>query len=78
MMAQLSEAARNERVKLTATLLNNLSVSIITVGVIGPALSLLSTTPLLTPNQFMAISGGCFLLGLILHLSGRRLLESIR
>ncbi len=77
-MTELSDAARYERIKLTATFVNNLGVSIITVGVIGPGLSLLSNTPLITPNQFLAIASGCILLGLILHLNGRRLLESIR
>jgi hypothetical protein len=76
-MAELSEAARNERIKLTATFLNNLSVSIIAVGVIGPALSLLSNNPLVTSGQFIAIAAGCIFLGISLHLIARRHLESV-
>ncbi|MGX7744541.1 hypothetical protein [Rhodopseudomonas parapalustris] len=77
-MAELGDIARNERLKLTAALLNNLSVSFITVGVIGPALSLLSGSPAVTSNQFLAIACGCIGLGLTLHLMGRRLLEGLR
>jgi hypothetical protein len=65
---------RNERIKLTATWLNSLSVGGILVGGLSPALTGVETGPALAVLRF----GLWFVVGGVLHLCASALLGMLR
>lgn len=75
-MAVPGKGAHNERVKLTATWLNGLSIAVFAIGVAAPVLPALSAGTL--PARLSAIGAlTCFALSLGLHLIARRRLKGI-
>jgi hypothetical protein len=74
--APLSKSARNERIKLRATLLNNLAVAFILASVLQPALAIVREGVQLRPLDGLAslLFG---LLGYIFHRAGRDLLRGL-
>lgn len=76
-MPSLNQNAINERLKLTATFVNNIGVALLAAGVFVPGISLFSANPTVSRNEYLVIVGGCVVLALALHWSGRRLLERV-
>lgn len=72
----LSKSARNERIKLRATLLNNLAVAFILASVLQPALAIVREGAHLRPLDGLAsLLFGVF--GYIFHRAGRDLLRGL-
>ncbi len=69
----------NERVKLTATALNNTAIATIVTGLIAPAASYGYGFANLPPGPFWWIIGAAWLVGgVTLHVAGRVVLGRLR
>ncbi len=77
-MTELSQTAKNELLKLSAGFISNLGVGVIAAGVFAPGLSLLSTHPVLSKNEFLVVGFGCIFFAFLLHLIGRGFLRRIQ
>lgn len=75
-MAELSQNAFNERLKLTATFLNNIGVALLAAGVFVPAIGLVSDRPPIAAGQFLAIGTGCGVFAAVLHVLARGVLRN--
>lgn len=76
----LSDAAYNERTKITATWLNNLSTGILLAGAIVPTLAALGgVAPWVDAGPGLGLAAsGSVILGYALHFGARRLLKGLR
>jgi MFS superfamily sulfate permease-like transporter len=76
----LSDAAYNERTKLTATWLNNLSTGVLLAGVIIPTVAAFSgVAPWVDAGPELGLAASAsVVLGYVLHFGARRLLRGLR
>lgn len=73
--------ARNERIKLSATFLNNLAVAVIGAGLVAPFFAVLYGLSNLTSDQmrfFGLAAPGWVLMGAGIHYIGRSVLGGLR
>ena len=73
----LNKAARNERLKITATWLNGAAVAALAVGCFAPITGFMmsaSTAPL---RVLLPILAGWFVVGTVLHMVAREILRRI-
>lgn len=80
-MARLTDAAHNERVKLTANLLNTIASGMLITGVVAPVVAASYGVP--GPAQaslrvVTVISAIWFMAGIALHLTARASLKRLR
>ena len=76
----MNKAARNERLKLFANLLNALAAAFVSVGLIGPLFALFYGLVIVnvSPLPFMLGAVTCSAISAGLHLFGRRILGDIQ
>ena len=80
-MAGLSDTAHNERVKLTANLLNTIASGMCVTGVIAPVVAAMYGVPGPAQSDARVITAGSilfFLASLGIHLYGRAMLKRLR
>lgn len=64
-----------ERIKLTATFLNNVAVAIVVTGVVAPLAAFTYSVPSAAPLKVVALRGlGWIIAGILIHLYARRTL----
>ena len=71
------DLAHNERLKLTATYVNGVTVALLAVGGFAPAFNLVvnQTTP---TSGVLALTAICHIISVTLHFISRRTLKGIR
>ncbi len=71
----------NERIKLTATCLNALAVTMVATGVVAPMVAIVfgfQAAGTLSKGTFVLAAGAWFVLGAVLHLLARQILGRLR
>jgi methylmalonyl-CoA mutase cobalamin-binding subunit len=76
-MSRRSKTVHNEQLKLAATAFNNLGVAVIVTGIIVPVVALAYQTALPKTRYWAAFAVLWSLVGAVLHLIARRVIERL-